>query len=99
MYLIKWYKKVLKNHIKNMAWPEACMTEGYLKDKCIGFVIEYLYGFEAIQRCVWNEDEEYNDTKEVLQGIGKSYMLSSKLWNVAHQYVLMDVAILQDLYA
>jgi hypothetical protein len=33
-----------------MARPEASMAEGYLKDKCIGFVTEYLQRFEVVHR-------------------------------------------------
>jgi len=71
--------KVLKNHIRNMAQPEACVAEGYLKDECIGLIIKYLHEFEAMQRCVWNEDKEYNNAEDILQGGGKSYMLSLEL--------------------
>jgi hypothetical protein len=33
--------KTLKNYVRNMARPEASMAEGYIKDECIGFVMEY----------------------------------------------------------
>jgi len=35
MYLVEWYMKVLKNHIWNMARPEACMAKGYLKTNAL----------------------------------------------------------------
>ena len=38
MYPVERYMKVLKNHVRNMARPEACMAEGYLKDECLGFL-------------------------------------------------------------
>jgi hypothetical protein len=38
MYPIERYMKTLKGYVRNMARPKACMTEGYLKDECIGFV-------------------------------------------------------------
>ena len=34
MYPVERYMKVLKNNVRNMARPEACMAEGYLKDEC-----------------------------------------------------------------
>jgi hypothetical protein len=34
--------KTLKNYVRNTARPEASMAEGYVKDECIGFIIEYL---------------------------------------------------------
>ena len=99
MYLVEQYMKVLKNHIWNMARPEACMAEGYLKDECIGFVTEYLHKFEGTQRRVWDKDEKYGDAKEVLQGVGKTYVMSPEVRDVAHQYVLTNVSIMQELYA
>lgn len=99
MYPVERYMKVLKNHVRNLARPEACMAEGYLKDECIGFITEYLHGFEHTQRRVWDEDEEYGDAEEVLQGAGKPYVMSANLRDIAHEYVLMNSAIMEDLYA
>ncbi len=89
--------KVLKNHVQNFACLGACMAKGYLKDKCIGFVTEYIQKFEFTQRCVWN-DEEYSDAEEVLQGAGKPYVLSVALQDIAHEYVLMNASVMEDFY-
>ena len=75
------------------------MAEGYLKDECIGFVTEYLQRFEPTQRRVWDEDKEFGDAEEVLQGAGKPYMMTAELRDVAHQYVLANALIIQDIYA
>ena len=75
MYRVERYMKVLKNHIRNMARPKACMAEGYLKDECIGFITEYLQRFEPTQRRVWDGDEEFGNAEEVLQGAGKPYLI------------------------
>lgn len=96
MYPVERYMKVLKNHVRNMARPEACMAEGYLKDECIGFITEYLHSFEGSHRRVWDEDEEYGDAEEVLQGAGRPYVMSSELRDVAHHYVLSNAAAMQD---
>ena len=48
---------------------------------------------------MWDEDEEFGDAEEVLQGAGKPYMMTAELRDVAHQYVLANVSIMQDLYA
>jgi hypothetical protein len=98
MYPVERYMKVLKNHVRNMARPEACMAEGYLKDECIGFITEYLHGFEGTQRRVWDEDEEYGDAEEVPQGAGRPYVMSPELRDVAHQYVLSNALAMQDLF-
>ena len=90
--------KVLKSHVRNMARPEACMAEGFLKDECIGLVTEYLQRFEPTERRVWDADEEYGETEEVLQGAGRPYVMSPALCNVAHQYVLSNVCAMEDLH-
>jgi hypothetical protein len=41
MYPIERYIKMLKKYMLNMAKLEASMAEGYIKDECIGFVMEY----------------------------------------------------------
>jgi hypothetical protein len=36
------YMKSLKSYVRNTTRPEAMMAEGYVKEECIGFIIEYL---------------------------------------------------------
>jgi hypothetical protein len=96
MYPIERYQKTLKNYVRNMARPEASMAEGYLKDECIGFITEYLQRFDVVQRRVWDADEEYGDAEEVLEGAGKSYVMSAAQRDVAHQYVLDNAETMQD---
>ena len=98
MYLVERYMKTLKSHVRNMTRLEACMAEGYLKDKCIGFVTEYLQTFDVTDRCVWDADEEYGDAEDVLQGGGKAYVMTTALKDVAHQYVLANVSYMQQCY-
>jgi hypothetical protein len=59
MYLVERYMKTLKNCVRNMARPEASMAKGYVKDECIGFVIEYLQRFDVVECRVWDANEEY----------------------------------------
>jgi hypothetical protein len=65
MYPVERYMKNLKTYVRNMARLEASMAEGYLKDKCIGFITEYLQRFDVVQRGVWDAEEEYGDAEEV----------------------------------
>jgi hypothetical protein len=94
MYPIERYMKTLKGYVRNMARPEASMAEGYVKDECIGFITEYLQRFDVVHRRVWDDDEEYGDVKEALEGTGKLYVLSSALRDIAHKYVLRNVAVM-----
>ena len=63
------------------------------------FITEYLHRFEATERRVWDEDEEYGDAEEVLQGAGRPYIMSPELRDVAHQYMLSNISIMEDLHA
>jgi hypothetical protein len=94
-YLVERYMKTLKAYVRNMARPEASMAEGYLKDECIGFVIEYLQRFDVVKQRVWDADEEYGDAEEVLEGKGRPYVMTPALRDLAHQYTLTNVAIMQ----
>ena len=98
MYPVEQYMKVLKNHVRNFTRSEACMAEGYLKDECIGFVTKHLKSFEHTQRRVWDENEEYGDAEEVLQGATKQFVMTPALLDLAHQYVLMNASIMEEFY-
>jgi hypothetical protein len=98
MYPVERYMKTLKGYVRNMARPEASMVEGYLKDECLGFVTEYLQRFDVVHRQVWDAKEEYGDTEEVLEGAGKSYLMTAELCDIVHQYVLRNISVMQPLY-
>jgi hypothetical protein len=79
------------------------MAEGYLKDEYLGFVTEYLQRFDVVHRRVWNAEEEYGDiedgdVEEVLEGARKPYLMIAELRDVAHQYVLHNIFVMQPLY-
>jgi hypothetical protein len=95
MYPIERYMKTLKGYVRNMARPEASMAEGYVKEECFGFVTEYLQRFDVVKRRVWDADEEYGDVEEAVEGAGKPYMMTSALRDIAHKYVLRNVAVMQ----
>ena len=69
-----------------------------MKDECFGFVTEYLQRFDVIHRRVWDVEEEYGDVEEVLEGIRKLYLMTPKLQDVVHEYVLRNISVMQLLY-
>jgi hypothetical protein len=95
MYPVERYMKTLKHYVRNMARPEASMAEGYVKDECLGFITEYMQRFEVVDRRVWDADEEYGDAEEVLEGAGTSFIMSPPLRELAHQYVLTNISLLE----
>lgn len=87
--------KTLKAFVKNYARPEACMAEGYLARECIAFCLEFLHNYVHVQAKVnRNEDVETN----VLTLEGRPFQkatevtLTDKERNIAHRYVLMNMA-------
>ena len=94
MYSIERYMKTLKHYVRNMARPEACMVEGYARDECLCFIIEYLHKFEVVDRQVWDADEEYKNAEEVLEGVGTKYLMTPALRDVAHRYALTDFSLM-----
>jgi hypothetical protein len=98
MYSVERYMKILKYYLRNMARPEASMAKGYVKDKYIGFITEYLQRFDAMQRQVWDAEEEYKDAKEALEGAGKQYVMTAAVQDVAHRYVLTNVSVMEEFH-
>jgi hypothetical protein len=95
MYLVEKYMKTFKTYVRNMARPEASMVEGYVKDECIGFIMEYLQRFDVVEQREWDVDEEYGDAEEVLEGGGKPYIMTPALRDAAHQYALTNLSVMQ----
>ena len=95
MYPIERYMKTLMHYVRNMARPEACMAEGYVKDECLGFITKYVQRFEVVDHRVWDADEEYGDAKEVLEGAGAKYLMSLALKDLAHQYAVSNLALME----
>ncbi len=87
--------KTLKHYVRNAARSEACMAEGYVRDECLGFTTEYLHRFEVVDRRVWDADEEYGDAEEVVEGAGSKYLMSATLRDLAHQYALSNLSIME----
>ena len=44
---------------------------------------------------MWDADEEYGDAEEALEGASKPYVLSSALRDIACNYILQNVAVMQ----
>jgi hypothetical protein len=94
MYFIEKYMKTWKLYMCNMARPEASMVEGYIQDECLCFITEYLQKFDIVKRRIWDADEEKGDVGEVLEGVGTKLHMSTTLHDLAHQYVLTNIAIM-----
>lgn len=89
--------KTLKSYVKNYARPEACMAEGYLAGECIAFCLEFLQKSVPVEEHVSrNEDVEFSDS--ILEGRplhkAEQVMLTDKERDIAHRYVLMNMAVM-----
>ncbi|CAE5959401.1 unnamed protein product [Arabidopsis arenosa] len=89
------YMKTLKAYVKNYARPEACMAEGYLAGECISFCLEFLQNSVPVQEAV-NRNEDVEADGSVVEGRplhkGREVVLSEKERDIAHRYVLMNLA-------
>ncbi len=94
MYPMERYMKTLKTYVRNMARPKVSMAKGYIRDECLGFIIEYLQRFEVVQCRVWDVDEEEGDAREILKGVDMKFVMSSTLWDLAYQYILTNISIM-----
>jgi hypothetical protein len=57
-----------------------------------------LQRFDSVHRQVWDAKEEYGDVAEVLEDVGKPYMMTAELRDVTYQYVLKNIVVMQPLY-
>lgn len=91
--------KTLKAYVKNFARPEACMAEGYLSGECIAFCMEFLQKSVPVQEAI-NRNEDVEATQNVLEGRplhkATEVTLSDKDRDIAHRYILMNTAIMDD---
>jgi hypothetical protein len=94
MYRIERAMKVFKGYVRNRSRPEASMAEGYMVDETIGFVTEYLQDFRHVRQRIWDADEEEGVYGEVLEGAATRLTLDPVTREVAHQYVITNVACL-----
>ncbi|XP_056843205.1 uncharacterized protein LOC108815762 [Raphanus sativus] len=97
MYPFERYMKTLKAYVKNFARPEACMAEGYLAGECIAFCLEFLKSVVPVEE-VLNRNEDLQSDGMVIEGRplqkGTEVILSEKDRDIAHRYVLMNMAIM-----
>jgi hypothetical protein len=47
-----------------------------------------------VKRRIWDVDEEEGDVGEVLEGVGTKFHMNPTLHDLAHQYVLISIAIM-----
>jgi hypothetical protein len=43
-----------------------------------------LQRFDVVHRQVWDVEEEYRNVEEALEGVGKLYMMTTELHDIAH---------------
>ncbi len=94
MYPIEQAMKVFKGYVRNRSRLEASMAEGYILDETIGFVTKYLQDFRHVRRRIWDADEEEGVYGEVVEGAVTKLTLDPVARDVAHQYVITNVACL-----
>ncbi|KAG7533210.1 Transposon En/Spm-like [Arabidopsis thaliana x Arabidopsis arenosa] len=97
MYPFERYMKTLKAYVKNFARPEACMAEGYLAGECMAFCLEFLQNSLSLPEAV-NRNEDVESNSLILEGRtlqkATQVTLTSKEREIAHRYVLMNMAVM-----
>jgi hypothetical protein len=92
------FMKLLKDHVRSRNNPEGSMALGYIKDETLGYLTEYMAGFEPVSTRVWNSEEEEGVIGEVLQGSATPKKLSHEARDMAHQYVQQNTEMLQPFW-
>ncbi|XP_038973458.1 uncharacterized protein LOC120105240 [Phoenix dactylifera] len=103
MYPIERYLVRLKEYVRNRAYPEGSIAEGYIADECLTFCSRYLEGVEtAFNRPQRNYDiihnaEEYKfSSGGRFVGKAESTVIHHKLLAQAHRYVLLHSDLISE---
>ncbi len=91
MYPIERYMRTLKIYVRNMARHEGSIAKRYIKDECFGFITKYLQRFKVVYRCIWDIEEEEKNVNEVFEGVGKCFLMTLSLCDLAHRYILTNI--------
>ena len=93
----------LKDYVRNRAYPEGSIAEGYITDECLTFCSRYLQGIETIfSQPQWHNDFVENvelykfSIVEKFLGRAESIILDQKFLAQAHRYVLLYSDIISD---
>ncbi|XP_038973330.1 uncharacterized protein LOC103721483 [Phoenix dactylifera] len=103
MYPIERFLMRLKDYVRNRAYPEGSISEGYIAEECLTFCSRYLEGVEtALNRPPRNFDivenaeiYKFSSAGRVL-GTVKSIVLDQKSLAQAHRYVLLHNDIISE---
>ncbi|XP_038976736.1 uncharacterized protein LOC120107516 [Phoenix dactylifera] len=103
MYPIERYLVRLKEYVRNRAYPEGSIAEGYIADECLTFCSRYLEGVEtAFNRPQRNYDiihnaEEYKfSSGGRFVGKAESTVVHHKLLAQAHRYILLHSDLISE---
>jgi len=94
MYPVERTLGTLKKYVRNRARPKASMASRYVLDETLGFVTEYMQMFTHVRHRLWDANEEEGVYGEVLEGSGSKFRLLPSARDLAHHYVLTNVACL-----
>lgn len=95
MYPLERYMKLLKGHVRTYYRPEASMALGYIKDETLGYLTQYMTGYEHVRTRVWHSEEDDGVVGEVLEGGCTQVRVSGRARDLAHEYVLQNTEIMQ----
>ena len=93
----------LKDYVRNRAYPEGSIAEGYIAEECLIFCSRYIQGVET----VFNRPQRYSDfvdnvelykflTAGRVMGKTETIVLDHKSMAQAHRYVLLHSEIITD---
>ena len=90
MFFVERYMKTLKDFVRQRAQPEASMAEGWLVYESMHYITEYLSMVDSCSPHLWDENEDEKMDGEVLQGVGKEFMLSEDMRDAINTFILYN---------
>ncbi|XP_038986541.1 uncharacterized protein LOC120112028 [Phoenix dactylifera] len=103
MYPIERFLMRLKDYVRNRAYPEGSIAEGYIAEECLTFCSRYLEGVETVfnrpqRNCDIIENADVYKFSSGGRVLGKveSVVLDQKSLAQAHRYVLLHSDIISE---
>ena len=94
MFIVERYMKTLKDFVHQRAQPEAsmakAMAEGWLVYESMHYITKYLSMVDSCSPRLWSENEDEKMDAEVLQGVGKEFMLSEEMCDAINTFILYN---------
>ena len=90
MYFVERYMKVLKGWVRQMAWPESSIAEGYITHEAMKYAAEFVSEIDPHWDLAWTDEDESMLTGNHLPKASSVKVMTRIYREQAHNFVLKN---------